>query len=232
MKKIKLVDYKIKEIYPKIFAIEIKDPYQRAMLFLRFQEYYESAFPEFRNNFFDIFEFMERYRTGEKGSSDLGCFSYPKDWCGYNVPGEIVESCLEHVLDIRNGVLPTPYDYIMKEILGKIKRGLNPNERYYLLGVDDLKSSVTDHEICHGLFHVDDKYKKDVSKLLKKVKPEIYNRLKNILLVMGYCKEVIPDEIQAYLSTGVTKSMELTEGIGKEEKRFKTHFSKYKKNII
>jgi len=229
MKKIKLVDYKIKEIYPKIFAVEVKDSYQRAMLFLRFQEYYESAFPEFRGKFFDIFEYMERYRTGDRGSSNPGLFTYPKDWSGYNVPGEMVQTCLEHVLDIRNGILPTPYDFIMRDILNQIKVHLNPNESYYLLGVDDLKSSITDHEVCHGLFHVDKKYKRGVLKLLEKVDSKIYNRLKNILLTMGYCEEVIPDEIQAYLSTGITSSMKFVPGIEKEEKRFKNHFSKYKK---
>ena len=78
-----LVDYELKEILPQIFALKIEDGYQRAMLFLRSQEYYESAFPQIRGHHFDIFEFMEIYR-GWKG---LDYFSYPEDWGGFNVPG-------------------------------------------------------------------------------------------------------------------------------------------------
>jgi len=99
-----MVDYEIKEMLPKIFALKIKDGYQRAMLFMRSQEHYESAFPEIRGNHFDIFSFMETYRKW-KGTD---YFSYPDDWAGFNVPGDIVEACTKHVLDARNGLFPTP----------------------------------------------------------------------------------------------------------------------------
>ena len=58
----KLVDYELVEISPRIFALIIKDGYQRAMLFLRCQEYYESNFSEIRGKNFDLFEYMEIYR--------------------------------------------------------------------------------------------------------------------------------------------------------------------------
>ena len=57
-----MVDYEIKEMLPKIFALKIEDGYQRAMLFMRSQEHYESAFPEIKGKHFDPFFFMETYR--------------------------------------------------------------------------------------------------------------------------------------------------------------------------
>ena len=93
-----MVDYEIKEIIPSVYAVKVEDGYQRAMLFLRSQEHYESAFPEIKGHHFDIFSFMEIYRKW-KG---LEYFSYPDDWTGFNVPCHVVESCTNYVLDARN----------------------------------------------------------------------------------------------------------------------------------
>lgn len=70
-----LVKYKIKKILPKIYAVKVKDPYERAMLFMRAQEFYESQFSEIKGQNFDIFNFMNIYRKWAKKSY----FSYPDD---------------------------------------------------------------------------------------------------------------------------------------------------------
>ena len=111
-----MVDYEMRESLPGIFTVKVEDDYQRAMLFLRSQEHYESAFPEFRGHHFDVFTYMERYRKW-KG---VDYFSYPDDWSGFNVPGHLVENCIKHVLDARNGLFPTPYDYTMDGILSSV----------------------------------------------------------------------------------------------------------------
>jgi len=218
------IDYTLKEIHPGIFAVIVKDSYQRAMLFLRCQEHYESAFPEIKGKHFDIFEFMDRYRKHHNSES----FTYPVDWAGFNVPGDIVEKCTKHVLDARNGLFPTPYDYIMKSILDKVKEGKNNNTRFYLIGVDKLNSKTMDHEVAHGLFYVDSKYKAGVTKLIKGIKKPIYTQLSKVILGMGYCKEVVNDEIQAYLSTGIIPRMQSIKGIEIESKKFSDHFKTYR----
>lgn len=219
-----VIDYEIRQIIPKIFAIKIEDGYQRAMLFLRSQEHYESAFPSIKNNHFDVFEFMEIYRKWKK----LDYFSYPDDWGGFNVPGHIVENCVNHVLDARNGLFPTPYDYIMKGIMVFVKRGLNENDRYYLIGVDKFKGRTMDHEIAHGLYYVNDMYRDSVSKLILEIPKTTYTKMRNIILDMGYAESVIDDEIQAYLSTGLTSEMSKIKGINKIEKIFIANFKHYK----
>jgi hypothetical protein len=217
------ISYTLKEIHPGIFAVIMNDSYQRAMLFLRSQEHYESSFPEIRGKHFDIFDFMDRYRR----HYNSGTFTYPKDWSGFNVPGQVVEKCTKHVLDARNGLFPTPYDYIMKSILDEVKEQNKGKKRFYLIGVDKLNSKTMDHEIAHGLFYVDPKYKAGAMKLVRSLKKTTYSQLSKIILDMGYCKEVVDDEIQAYLSTGIASRMQSIKGIDLESEKFSEHFKSH-----
>lgn len=225
MKKNNLVKYEIKQTHPGIFAVKVDENYPRAMLFLRYQEHYESAFPEIKGKHFDIFEYMEIYRKW-KG---VDFFSYPRDWAGYNIPGELVESCLNYVLDARNGILPTQYDYIMADVIKEVKSHLKPGKRYYILGVDTFESKTMNHEVCHGLFYVNTKYKKGAINLVLGLPRKMYDQIEAFLLEIGYCDEVIVDEIQAFMSTGLVGGMLKIKGIKKEMSKFEKHFEKYKK---
>ena len=218
-----MVDYELKEILPNIFAVRVEDGYQRAMLFVRSQEHYESAFPEIRGKHFDMFSFMETYRKW-KG---MEYFSYPDDWAGFNVPGEFVELCTKHVLDARNGLFPTPYDYIMDSVISSIKSKIGPDTKYYLLGVDNFDSRTMDHELAHGLYHVNLKYKVSTYELVLGLSKKIFEGMERILLDMGYCDDVVCDEIQAYMSTGLSPDMSKIRGIKKETKVFRENLKKY-----
>jgi hypothetical protein len=221
----KLVEYEIKETIPGIFMVIVPDNYQRAMLFLRCQEHYESHFLGFRGKHFDIFEYMEMYRKWK----EVDVFTYTIDWSGYNVPGHIVENCIDHVLDARNGLLPTQYDYIMNSVIDQIKAKIRKNKRWYLIGIDKEGGNVMDHEICHGLFYVDSEYNKTVSSMVDVIPDKIKENISSILLKMGYCEDVIVDEIQAYLSTGLIKEMNKIRGIKKYHKEFREHLKGYLK---
>ncbi len=225
MTKNKLVEYEIQQTYPGIFAVRVKDQYQRAMLFVRYQEHYESPIEEIRGKHFDLFEFMEIYRKWAKKK----LFNYPSDWVGYNVPGKILESCSKHVLDPSTDVTPTPYDHIMADIIREIKGQIKGNRKYYVLGVDTFDSTIMDHEICHGLYYVDPKYAKGVKELIATIPQKVYSEMKEALIELGYCEDVIDDEMQAFLSTGLTKEMSKIRGVKKEALKFKNHFKKYKK---
>mgnify|MGYP006947912899 CR=1 FL=1 len=48
----------LKQIRPQIFAVSIKDNYQRTMLFCRYQEFYESPFKDIRGKFFTWEKYM------------------------------------------------------------------------------------------------------------------------------------------------------------------------------
>ena len=46
------VNGEVKQIKPNIFAVSIKDNYERTMLFCRYQEFYECPYEEIRGKFF------------------------------------------------------------------------------------------------------------------------------------------------------------------------------------
>ena len=223
MEKKSLVNYELKEILPQIFALKIEDGYQRAMLFLRSQEFYESAFPQIRGKHFDIFEFMEIYKEWKL----LEHFSYPADWAGFNVPGAIIEECIGHVLDPANGMSATPYDKIMGDIVRDIRSKIGSEAKFYLLGVDSFESRTMDHELAHGLYHVNEEYKTRASELVSALPSKVFEGMEAHLLGMGYCQEVIPDEIQAYMATGLHGRMNLIRGIKGRTKAFETSLKTY-----
>jgi hypothetical protein len=105
------INYKIEKVKPKIFAIIIEDSYDRAMTFLRIQEFYESPNPAFRGNKdFSFSEYMKWY-TKEYGKG----FTYGTDWSGFNVPLEIAYTCYDTLTDRY-----TDYDDVMESIIHKL----------------------------------------------------------------------------------------------------------------
>jgi hypothetical protein len=57
-----LVKGKVKEIKPFIYCVEVDDDYDRAMLFCRYQEFYESPYKKFRGKPFTWMEYMRHYK--------------------------------------------------------------------------------------------------------------------------------------------------------------------------
>ena len=215
----------VKEIRPQIFAVVIKDSYQRTMLFCRYQEFYESPYKEIRNKFFSWEKFMLVYR----GKWKKNLFAYPEDWSGFNIPSNIIYKGLT-VFDKDKG----PYDEIMSDIWFACEnyplRFNKPRTKWYLIGADTLKSKTMDHEIAHGLYYTNKQYKKNCSELISKIKPTHYNKLKKTLMTMGYVgdKKIIDDEIQAFMSTGLYNGLEKKE-LKKYEKDFIENFKSFNK---
>jgi hypothetical protein len=205
----KIVNYTLKKASSGIFVVVVEDSYERAMLFLRCQEFYESPFPQFKGKHFDVFEYMNYY----KKQNAFGYFSYTQDWVGFNVPGDIVEECTNYALDDNSDISSTPYDYVMKEIIDTVKGQLQDENRWYLIGVNGEEGRIIEHEISHGLFYVNSDYKEKATSLVRSLPESVFNNMSHLILSMGYCEEVIDDEIQAYLSTGVTPSMSQIPGI-------------------
>jgi hypothetical protein len=182
------IKYKIKEVKPLIFAVIIKNKYDRAMTFCRVQEYYESPSPKFRGKHFSIWDYMKWY-DGQNGWG----FSYGADWSGFNIPIKIVRDCY-------NGLnkYETPYDKIMGDIIHKIEM----YREGYVIGCGDTKGDTFKHEVCHGLYYTNKEYKKKMDALTKGLPKKYYNAFKKNILEMGYTTKVVDDEIQAYLQYG------------------------------
>lgn len=188
------IQYKISQVRPNIFAVIVKDRYDRAMLFCRSQEYYECPIKRFRGNSFSIWDYMKWYAANHNG------FSYANDWSGFNIPYDIILECYEKQNYLSE--LETPYDAIMWEILSKITLLKNDNEKCYVIGAGATNGWIFQHEVCHGLWYTNPQYKKEAKALLKTIDKKDYEMFRENLLNMGYTNKVINDEIQAYLCFG------------------------------
>lgn len=195
-----LVKGEVREIKPFIFAIIIKNQYDRSSLFCRYQEFYESPYPQIRGNHFTIEEYMKLYTDTNKKPH----FTYPSDWTGYNIPSNIL-------LGARTtfGSPRSQYDQTMSDIIDYCERESriqNKGEQHswYLIGVDKLKSSIMNHEIAHGFYYTNPQYKVEMDYLIDDLNKKDYECFKKVLVKSGYLddKIIIDDEIQAYMSTG------------------------------
>lgn len=187
------IKYTIEEVKPKIFAVIIEDSYDRAMTFLRIQEFYESPNPAFRGNKdFSFSEYMKWY-TKEYGKG----FTYGIDWNGFNVPLEIAYTCYDTLTDRY-----TDYDDVMESITHQIYELNSDNVDGYIIAAESTKGDTFQHEVCHGLYYTDSNYKAIADAVTALIHEENYNIFEKNLLEMGYTESVIKDEIQAYLQYG------------------------------
>jgi hypothetical protein len=189
--------YTLSEVKPRIFFLQFKRQYDLCMTFLRYQEFYES--PKFRGKAFQILDFMEWY-SREYGD---GSFTYPKDWAGFNIPSHIIKQVWDLGIADRN-----LYDYHMKEVYQQCVKQY-PDGKFYLIGTTSTKGSIMRHEIAHGMFYLNQDYRKEMIKLIKKLDASFYQSMCATLKNLGYCKQVWIDECQAYLSTGMAKAFEV-----------------------
>lgn len=205
--------YRIKEIRPEIFAVFVKEKYERAMLFCRVQEFYESPGKSFRNCEFSMWDYFRWY------SKKSGCFSYPKDFSGFNLPLVVAKKCYEL------NECETPYDITMKRIVDDL---FVNGKRQYLIGVEKADDSLFEHELAHGLYYTDMGYKVEMDEITGSLSKSVLARLKKNLKEIGYCSGVVKDEIQAYFSTEnepvIGKGVR---GKRKMHKQYKAVFKKY-----
>ena len=195
------IEYTLKEVRPNIFAVIVPNDYDRAMLFCRVQEFYESDSEQFVETDFDMWEYVRWYSMKNKNS-----FTYAKDWSGFNIPFKVAVNCM---IAIKN---KTPYDDVMEEIIDEILRNHNYSLSSYIIGTKIDSGSTFKHEICHALYYTSKIYK-ETADVLTSLIPKNYKKIfKDNLMVLGYNKSVIDDEIQAYMMTNY-KSKYFSKGV-------------------
>jgi hypothetical protein len=157
---------------------------------LRFQETYES--PEFTGKVFTVEEFKKWYIKNSPNGKKTGKFTYYEDWGGCNFPCEIVERFFKGEFK--------PLSVQEKEVLKELKpyRG----KQYYVIGLGAEKNEIRDvliHECAHAMYRFNKTYKKNAHQLINsKLEPELADKL----LKIGYSKEVLDDEMQAFILAG------------------------------
>lgn len=219
-----LVKGVVKEIKPNIFCVLIDNDYDRAMLFCRYQEFYESPYKKFRGKYFTWAQYMKFYKDVWKKDT----FTYPIDWSGYNIPSVVIEKGL----DVFHK--ETEYDEIMSDIYYYCEnyplRFNKPRTDWYLIGASSKDLKTLDHEIAHGFYSSNKEYKMRMLYQLSLIPKRTMDKIDKKLIKMGYVndRKILDDEAQAFLSTGLYNGLE-TKEIKKYEKRFIKIFKEFKK---
>jgi hypothetical protein len=171
------------EVLERVFLVEAARQYDLAATFLRFQEHYES--PRFRRRVFTLEQFMD-WSVGERGD-----FTYYRDWSGFNVPSWVLEPFRAGHFD---------------PLLDKERRLLDlfrgERDPFYVIGVVGdgarVDRATLEHELAHGLYATCDAYRRDVRACLR---GQDTRALERELRSLGYCRQVVPDEVHAYILT-------------------------------
>jgi len=214
-----LSQIKLFEMYPRVFAVVIKDNYLRSRVFLRYQEFYESGSESFRGQGFKWKDFINYYK--EKTKSEI--FTYHDDWSGYNIPCDSIESCMKLIPDLNF------FDLIMYCIVDTIKE-LVGSDKFYLIGIDQSTGDdphLIYHEMAHALWFSDPSYKEKMSTLIRKMDSNIREKMLKKISDSGYGDNVLYDELQAYMATGLVGNMNRVKGVKQEIEKFKSFFDTY-----
>lgn len=168
-----------KQIFNSVL-ISASSTEELAEAFMRFQEYYENPF--WQDKIFTVGQFKEWY------SKKYGADTYKSDWHGFNIPSEALEPFKKGLFD--------PLTKLENKLLNFFRYR---NDKFYIIGANE--DDILKHELCHVLYYSDDRYKKEINKILLSYKKEI-KVAENHLIKKGYSKKVILDEIQAYILDG------------------------------
>lgn len=150
--------------------------------FMRFQEYYESPNPQFRKQIFTRGQYLHWY------SKTYGSNTYSTDWSGYNFPSYVL-------IPFKDGLFD-PLTDKEQELLNLLKYR---KDNFYIIGAND--ESTIRHELAHALFYTNSDYFREITVLLDKYyTTNMLTKCVDYLLNEGYTKEVLYDEIQAYIT--------------------------------
>ncbi len=163
------------QIADGIFVLHFETQYALASSFLRIQEHYESS--RFRKRIFTLEQYKEWY------AAEFGAFTYYEDWSGFNVPSSAFAPFYAGKFD---------------PLLDKEQRLLrlfhNEREPFYVIGI--ASAADLEHEVAHALFYTRPDYREAV---LEAMRPYDTSAIEGRLASMGYHRQVITDEVHAYL---------------------------------
>lgn len=220
-------DYTLEQIYPRVFHLSCKDSWKLAMTFLRVQEFYES--PKFKGQHFTIVDFMDWYVT-ESAYKHKSNFTYAENWSGFNVPSTAIRECHFSIPD------PNKFDDRMRMVVEHIEDMLDSaTASFYLIGSDG--GPVISHELAHALWFIEPEYQNRMRLELGQIPDNILQTFYDALIGMNYHPDVLEDEAQAYLATGISGIEDLKSALppgqrSEIRKPFKKIFKGYQEKCI
>ena len=220
LQRFKCEAYTVKQLTSSgAWLVETANCVDLGLLFLRAQEFYESADDQFRGKPFSLVDYIRWYslNLGEDKS-----FDYFARFCGFNIPSKSLDAFL---------AIPIPdatrFDLLFAKIVSEIRgRQKGP---YCLIGAVKGDEPTIDHEISHAMWDMWPAYKAGSQKVLKAMPFAAYKKARTALLEDGYSEQVIPDEVTAYMATGVAEVFPELEHL---RYPFIANFHKHKRQFI
>jgi hypothetical protein len=217
------IRYTIHQITDKIFYLDFENRYDAGMFFLRYQEFYESSSPKFRNKSFSLTEYMDWYvKEGPRAQKEAYSFKYPEQWAGYNFPSNVIMKVWDKGIPDRND-----YDIEMEKIHNKIYKQAG---NFYLIGGCGFNIGIMAHEVAHGFFSTVPQYRKEMKLLVSQLPLRHKINMFRWLEEIGYTEQVFIDETQAYFSTGLN-TLFMNKISDKIKKQFFDVYKEYVKDI-
>jgi len=188
---------KLEEIVPRVFHVNFETQIELTSTFLRFQEHFES--PKFKGKIFTLEEYKKWYTTNSKKGRETGEFTYYTDWTGFNFPSTVLEPFYYG----RFNPLSEAEEMVLTSF--RDKRSTD----FYVIGTygkESRKDNALKHEIAHGLFFVNQRYRGEVIKVLHQIPSETRGKFNSFLGGLGgYHPDVWEDETHAYVVEGLDK---------------------------
>ena len=179
----------IKKITPEILYINFPKRVIMNSTMMRFQEYYEN--PVFKGKVFTHEEFRKWYIKNSPPGKKTGRFTYNNDWWGFNMPLTIFKPFYEGKFN--------PLTIQEKELLKKLE-SFKKNNHYLITAFGKVNMKILKHEIAHGLFYTNKKYKKEIVSKLKEINKDSKRKIFEFFKKHnGYHKDVWTDELHAYI---------------------------------
>ena len=131
-------------------------------------------------------------------AEDKGNFTYTSDWSGFNVPGNVIDKFVDLYSE---RMLDKEYD-----LLDLITEHTHQWDKYYVIasskdgGNHNDPREVLKHEIAHGMWYLVPEYQAEQQAVVDIINEE-HPIFAKKLVEMGYCDDVIDDELHAYFAT-------------------------------
>jgi hypothetical protein len=138
---------------------------------------------------------MEWYSKDYENAN--GVFTYPRDWCGFNVPSQCLLPFCEDPTMIPDF---NKYDRYMIDLIQAIKNR-EGDHSFYFIGTRG--ECALEHELAHAFYTVDSEYRRKADELLEALPEDVLVRARELLMRNNYHESTVDDEIQAHSATGL-----------------------------
>lgn len=199
------------KITPRTILLVFKSYRSLIAYNLRIQEY--SEHPEFSGKIFTVNQYKEWTRKNAKDKSGS------EDWVGCFVTEGNIKPFWE-------GKFPslTKEEKYLLSILSPYR-----GEGFSCISVKEGDSAAFRHEMAHVLFETDQEYKSRALSIIKDMRIDTREWIKEGLLKIGYARKRVKDETQAYVMDGIQYFIHITSSGSKVSKAIRADFAKSKR---